>query len=202
MKKTSRILICQFIVIGIVLIFSNSCKKEKLLKIGDNYQGGIIFYILQSGDPGYDAEEQHGLIAAPSDQYSTHPGMQWHDGIAATLTVTGATATSLGTGNSNTNTIVNIEGTGNYPAKLCYDLELGGYNDWYLPSKDELNKLYINRDAVGGFVGTGTIWTYGYWSSSEKDKNYAWGQLFPGNGTQASYNKVSQKCYVRAVRSF
>jgi hypothetical protein len=45
-------------------------------------------------------------------------------------------------------------------------LVLGGYSDWYLPSKDELNKLYLNKVAVGGFA------SYYYWSSSEDSQYY------------------------------
>jgi hypothetical protein len=69
-----------------------------------------------------------------------------------------------------------------------------GYEDWHLPSKDELNKLYGNRAVIGGF-GTGS-----YWSSSEIDVNNAWSQDF-GTGTTASDSK-SKQCSVRPVRSF
>jgi hypothetical protein len=58
----------------------------------------------------------------------------------------------LGTGNANTNTVVSNQGAGNYAAKLCSDLVLGSYSDWYLPSKDELNKLFLNKTAIGGFA--------------------------------------------------
>jgi hypothetical protein len=73
-------------------------------------------------------------------------------------------------------------------------LVLNGYSDWYLPSKDELNKLYINRVAIGGFT------TYFYWSSSEVEVSSAWHQYF-FNGAQRIDFKASQFS-VRAVRAF
>jgi len=134
--------------------------------IGDSYQGGKIAYIDGTG--------QHGLIAAPSDQSIE---IVWYNG---SYTVTGATATAFGTGNANTNTIVASQGTGSYAAQLCADLELNGYNDWYLPSKDELNKLYLKKAALGVFASN-----Y-YWSSSEISNTNAWCQNFAGGSTRTT----------------
>ena len=108
--------------------------------------------------------------------------------------MTGATATVLGTGNDNTATIVNSQGTGNYAAKICSDLVLGGHDDWFLPSKDELNKLYLNKIAIGGFANPG------YWSSSEDGNGNAWIQYFDTGALNSIAKKL--ECHVRAVRAF
>ncbi len=157
--------------------------------VGDSYGGGIVAYILQSGDPGYDGNIQHGLIAATADQST---GIQWYNG---SYVVTGATGTAIGTGQVNTTAIVNIQGAGSYAAKLCHDLTVGGYSDWFLPSKDELNKLYTNKVAIGGFAADG------YWSSSEYNANSAWAQDFSIGNQHYSLNK-NNTYRVRAVRVF
>jgi hypothetical protein len=157
--------------------------------IGSAYQGGIIAYVLVSGDPGYDANTPHGLIAAATNQST---GIRWYNG---SNTVTGAIGTAIGTGLINTNMIITNQGVATtYAAGLARTYNGGGYTDWYLPSKDELNKLYLNKVAIGGF---GTNF---YWSSTEFNSTDASTQDFI-NGVQ--YNSAkAYPFYVRAVRTF
>ena len=79
----------------------------------------------------------------------------------------------------------------------------GGYTDWFLPSKDELNKMYTNRATINTTAaansGSDFVSDY-YWSSTENNSTAAWGHNF-GSGTQFNLNKPFANS-VRAVRAF
>jgi len=154
--------------------------------IGQNYAGGIVFYIDGTGE--------HGLVCATTDQST---GRQW--GCSGTLI--GGTGTAVGTGASNTAAIVAGCSTTNIAAKTCDNLVLNSYSDWFLPSIDELNLMYTNLhlNGLGGF----TLFPARYQSSSEYNANYNYAISFI-NGTvssSASKSDVSDR-YVRAVRAF
>ena len=119
-------------------------------KIGDTYQGGVIFYI--------DNTQQHGMIAAPSDNSTV---LCWDCYANVHKFNTNASGYDIGTGKSNTDLIVKVIGEGDYAAKLCYDLNIDGISDWYLPSWAELKQLYITRNVVG-------LKSMTYWSSTEE----------------------------------
>ena len=160
--------------------------------VGDSYGGGKVAYIFQVGDPGYVENKQHGLIAATADASET---IAWSN---ITNTSVGTTGTAIGTGQANTTTIVGqvVGETActSGAAYYCDRLVEGGHSDWFLPSRDELNKLYLNRVAIGGFA------EYTYWSSSES-ASYAWAQDFY-DGVQGGDYKGYGGGRVRAVRAF
>ena len=148
--------------------------------IGESYGGGIVFYVYENG--------QHGLIAATADQSTS---IQWFNG---SFTNTNAIRDGIEATSYNTEHIIANQGAGNYAAMVCAKYNGGGYGDWYLPSKYELNLLYLQRAVVGGFS------TIGYWSSSEFVITNTWFQRFD-NGIQDNTNKANFG-RVRAVRAF
>ena len=154
-------------------------------KIGDYFRGGVVFYLDGSGG---------GLICAVSDQ-DGGSGIQWWNG---SYTTTGATATAIGTGQSNTTAIINSQGAGNYAATVCDNYTAGGYDEWFFPSKDELNEMYLNKAAINATAedngGDASFQGGYYWSSTEIDISSARVQ---DNNFSKSY-----KFRVRAVQAF
>lgn len=161
------------------------------LAIGDSFGGGTVAYILQAGDPGYINDGvQRGLIVSSAD---VSTAKYWH---ATETGVTGATGTALGTGQANTTAILALYGTESNAAYVCDQYTSGGYSDWYLPSLDELTKVYDNRALIPGIANNQL-----YWSSTESDAANAYGGALniPGNITPGGKSNVG---HVRAMRSF
>jgi hypothetical protein len=111
--------------------------------------------------------------------------------------VAGAEGTAIGTGAQNTIDIVAQAGNVAASSAAAYasDYTYGGFSDWFLPSSDELNQMYLNRIAVGGFT------TEIHWSSSEYSDNTARTQGFL-NGNEYGTNFKSNTYYVRPARMF
>ena len=169
-----------------VLVFLGQAYAYNLRDTGP--AGGIIFCTKPDYFPNTDWTY---LEASTVDQSY---GVQWN--LNNDYTVVGQTSTYLGKGKDNTNKIVEKLGNSNYAAKLCSDLVLGGYDDWYLPSKDELNCMYENLYKLG----LGNFDSYNYWTSSEDSDFAVWAQAFR-DGSMEVHDK-SYPHNVRCIRSF
>lgn len=147
--------------------------------------GGYVFY-----DKGSYADGWRYLEAAPEDITLTAP---WDNGVNVE---SGAAGTGLGSGRENTKKIIAAQGDGAYAAKLCADYRGGGKSDWFLPSKDELDMMYMKLKKTGIVDFSGRF----AWTSSEDGKKKAYFQAFMF-GFQSSTIKSDQG-RVRAVRAF
>ncbi len=184
-----------------LLVLLGSCEKyftwtlpEKIpnpsILVGDTLCGGLVFYIYHQGEEGYVSGEFHGLVAAPQDQGQAPWGCQ---GVLMN------TSLELGSGEYNTQLIHTNCSDPNTAANMCSNLVLNGYDDWFLPSSEELRQLFINlrMNDLGNFNQN-----Y-YWSSSEDNSDKAWYRYFylPYESIGTG-NKNNLGIYVRAIRKF
>jgi uncharacterized repeat protein (TIGR02543 family) len=170
---------------------------------------GKIFFIEQAEDGTY------GWEMAPPDWYltpdnpsqSTDPYAAWIEGTEVDewdnyliqSVLNGNTSTLFGTGMNNSNAIIAQEGHTRSAAKMCRDYRGGGFDDWFLPSQEELAVMFTNKDVKrsGGFYDANDE---GYWSSSEYGANDGWSQYFI-SGKQTGTRKGQQRL-VRPIRRF
>ena len=188
---------------GTTWVSSSNTSDNTAHAIGESYGGGIIFYVYDGG--------KHGLIAATSDQSSD---AKWD---LSKGNETRAKANGIGAGIRNTTTIIISSeisqrrsskdndwsfDSEDFAAVICNEYSKSEtvnslettYGDWYLPSKYELNLLYLKRTTVGNFAADK------YWSSTESDEDKAWTINF-----STSSNSTDDKTYknrVRAIRNF
>ena len=167
----------------IAITYGQTDTIETVHKIGDHFGGGIIFYLDETG--------QQGLVAAPSVQVT--------DAKWSKLTVV-TKAKFLNDGFENTKFV--LESMREYPTNpkntgvfVCDTLTLEGFSDWYLPSVQELKKMYTSQKYIGNvLVGY-------YWSSTEYNGNKAWAIAFgPSKHLERPLSKINKKLNVRCIR--
>ncbi len=151
--------------------------------------GGLVFY-----DKGEYSDGWRYLELAPPE---TELSLQW----GSYGSVIGGTSTAIGEGKQNTQKIAQIIRELEMrpqAATYCDELTIGEYDDWFLPSLDELDLVFweLAQKDLGELQKEG----FGYWSSSEFDENFAWGQGFT-EGVTGKIEKT-ELFLVRAVRAF
>jgi len=181
-------------VVGNLTLYAKWYKHYTLGSTGPS--GGYVFYDKGSYTNGWRYME------------ATHENKEWvlkpWGGYG---TIVMGTEDAVGTGEANTIKIISAygsvepyEASDDYAARLCSDLVVsnGGidYDDWFLPSIDEMDQMYINlyEEVIGGFTDKG------YWSSTEKSNIDSRILSFKlgSKGFGPKYNSLS----VRAARSF
>ncbi len=181
----------------VVTLAIQSCNKEestppapKPIAVGDFNNGGVVFYIDNSGE--------HGLVCTVQDQSF---GTSWG---CAPQVISGAMGTAIGTGAQNTSDILAVCNDNSIAAAICDNLILNGHSDWFLPSKDELNEMYSSKNKIDSTSlanGGAALQSINYWSSSLLNLNTVWIQTFASGGSQSGLSD-SLSAHVRAVRAF
>ena len=156
--------------------------------IGDTYQAGIVFYLDGNGG---------GLIAAPTDQ--SFGASEW--GCSGTSISTGS---AIGQGAQNTLFIESGCTTQYTAADLCANLTLGGFSDWFLPSRYELIEMQQNI-GQGDDLGLGNVGDFAnayYWSSTQYSSSLAVVKYFNTSSSGVNYHQKDNTYHVRAIRAF
>jgi len=172
-------------------------ETSEIFKIGDiGPGGGIVFY-----DKGSYSNHWRYLEVHKTDQSSS---VKWQDPTAqiGNVGVAPYGITAIGTGKENTDAIVtwlNDNSQVEMAAQLCDNLDSGGKQDWFLPSKDELNACFLQKDIISEKGGTFSVGYY--WTSTEETNAFAWVQGFNSGLQYANYDKTGS-IRVRAIRRF
>ena len=191
---------------GLSMVTHSAVSFAVVHKIGEKYGGGVVYYVDKTGN--------HGLIAAPADINTSYTDAwegepvtgrycwstnqyESENNIDYAYQYISNTGTAIGQGSANTKKLLAKYPASSYPntaAAIAHTYRGGGFDDWFLPSRDELNQLFLHKAVVGGFTGGG------YWSSTVVDTYFSWFQGFT-SGTMIDYVK-NETWLVRPVRAF
>jgi hypothetical protein len=195
-------------------VTGNSCTNEGPCAVGDTGPaGGIVFYDAgprSSGDRYFEVGPVETEVAGIPWKPLTFNDKQtplYIGTASASAKVQRVLAKAFGMGEANTSKIVQRYRGGNYPARYASTLVFGGYNDWYLPSKEELRLVY--RTLGTATPRLGNLGKSFYWTSSEYDLNNAWtvnfkdGQEFDREKWRVPDAAIGMKAIrTRPIRSF
>ena len=151
---------------------------------GALYQGGHIFHV--------EPETGSGLVAYAIENSSP---IHWND-FANQAPELGL-GSEIGTGEPNTIAIVQALGEDSYAAQVAHDVLLNDYEDWFLPSIDELTAVYerLHVAELGNALAGNS-----YWSSTDEGTG-AW-VIYFANGNTYTPAKIHDHHHVLPVRAF
>lgn len=155
--------------------------------VGDLYGGGVIYYILQSGDNGYDANVQHGLIAQQTNEAHNSGITTWNVIALNGNTITAAQNDGTLVGRANTAAIIANQGAGTYLFKYVSTLSINSYTDWYVPSIRELN-LFRNYVYNTTYCNSNGAFPYYWYSKANSSYKWAWGTYVSSTQSGSLYN--------------
>ncbi|HCD9261991.1 TPA: DUF1566 domain-containing protein [Legionella pneumophila] len=175
-------------------------------RVGEEYRGGIVFYVDETG--------QHGLIASKRDVLGA--GVQWRNGLSGNK-VTNARADGLGAGETNTRVIIAEQTIDNQKGMFaalkavsfqvledgitpCQTPVAHGsmcYGGWYLPGAFELQLMHTQLHEANLASFSQDV----YWSSTEASASKAWLINFTTGELSAS-DKSNTSARVRAISHF
>ncbi|MBL4642316.1 MAG: DUF1566 domain-containing protein, partial [Flavobacteriaceae bacterium] len=182
----------------------NNCNGQiDETQVGQRREGGVVFYVSPPG------QSQYALVSSLSDEGWTQIWQNKYTLIAFFKFnhYVNGTSTLMGTGKTNTDKIIEelrigSYNNGNFAAKSAREYHnAGGYTDWFLPSKNELNQLYIQKDILESVSGFNNFKQAYYWSSSEVNADKAWAQYF-GPTTFKTERVKDEEIFIRPVRVF
>jgi uncharacterized protein (TIGR02145 family) len=180
---------------------ASSVGSESLPVLGSSFQGGLVGYILAAGDPGYEAGKIKGLVVTATD-VAAAAGIRYDAGTA--LAGINNSGTAIGTGLANTLASYTAYGSVNRSIpKIAMDYSIidNGitYDDWYIPSRDELLKIHSNKAVLGSFPSPRGYWSSSLWTNSQAGTIVIFSDTrgyYGGDGTDDGRDRV------RLVRSF
>jgi hypothetical protein len=206
-----------FLLLSVGVIFFISCEKEPnepsynnpITTVGSHFQGGYVVYVDESG--------QHGLIITDFDvdtcEWSNGPTHYNMLNSVDYYNTFGLSANEIGAGKYNTQLIIDSLGDNgiDYAAKVCADLVHEGYDDWFLPSREEIRKAYysgifptdgvsLDNGAEPGYYWTSNYEHLVYGGRAIIHRLYVW--LATNYEGQWTLEIVGPHMKVRAMREF
>lgn len=194
--QTSLLLGCMLLIMSFFSCDDDSNDNPnngpQTFELGDFAEGGVVFYL--------DNSKEHGLVCAILDQSDA---AEWCSSVDE---IDGADGTAIGTGSQNTTDILSGCASNTSAAALCSNLSFNGFNDWFLPSRDELKAIYQNKGIINSTAasnGGSALADETYWTSTELDigSKTSAETVSMESGVSGSLTKFGT-AYVRAVREF